>query len=205
MHLKILSYYLTRRKAGHQILGLSLPLHDPEQEFLSDFAPWVPLFCHAISGCHWNLRSEQDCGVWGAEAGWLSDSALRLAETWALSGLQLSCSFGGREESTDTWAAVRNQIISIAHGPFSHQTFTETSCLPGTTRDSIDGLLSVKVDQVDEVSQDRAGHRRQSGAVVRTHSAGPCSNTCDTVDQFWDVGQDLAPLWTSVSQSVTWC
>lgn len=81
MHLKILSYYLTRRKAGHQILGLSLPLHDPEQEFLSDFAPWVPLFCHAISGCHWNLRSEQDCGVWGAEAGWLSDSALRLAET----------------------------------------------------------------------------------------------------------------------------
>lgn len=91
-------------------------------------------------------------------------------------------------------AAVRNQTISIAHGPFNHQTFTETSCLPGATRNNIDGLLSVKVDQVDEVSQDRAGHRRQRGAVVRTHSAGPCANTCHTVDQLWDIGQDPSPL-----------
>lgn len=56
-----------------------------------------------------------------------------------------------------------------------------------------DSLLLVRAVQEDEISQDRAGHQWQHGAVVRAHSDGPGSNACCIVNKFWDFGQDSSP------------
>lgn len=61
------------------------------------------------------------------------------------------------------------------------------------TGDGIDGLLSIRVVQEDKMFEDRAGSRRQHGAVIRAHLEGLGSSVCCTVDQFWDLGQDPSP------------